>query len=259
MKSMTKLTPPSKISLLREGLSWVDMLSLPTVFLKSPKQNRTDQHPVTVIPGLGAGDSSMIPLRVFLRRNGYAPEGWGLGLNLGGKGQITDLNQLSERWDIDRNHPHKGEGEVPYLCDRMTDRVKARADKLGRPISLVGWSLGGYVAREVARDLPNEVDKVITMGSPVLGGPKYTSAVQIYKKRNFDLDWLEAEVLNRFKTPITQPITAIYSKRDGIVGWTAARDNLSPDVTHIEVNCAHLAMGLNKEIWGYILGALNAN
>lgn len=256
---MTKLLPPSKVSLLRESLSWVDMLTLPAAFLKSPKHKRTDQHPVTVIPGLGAGDSSMMPLRAFLRRHGYAPEGWGLGVNLGGKGQISDLNQLSERWDIDRHHPHMGEGEVPFLCDRMTDRVKARADALGRRISLVGWSLGGYVAREVARDLPNEVDKVITMGSPVLGGPKYTSAVRLYKARNFDLDWLEAEVLNRFETPIIQPITAIYSKRDGVVGWTAARDELSPNVTHIEVNCAHMAMGLNKEIWEFVLAALNAD
>lgn len=255
---MTKLAPPSKTSLLRESLCWVDMLSLPTAFLR-PRQNQNSKpEPVTVIPGLGAGDSSMAPLRAFLRRNGYAPEGWGLGLNLGGKGQITDLNDLSQRWDIDRSHPHMGEAEVPYLCDQMTDRIKARADREGRPIALVGWSLGGYVAREVARDLPDEVSQVITLGSPVLGGPKYTSAAKLYKKRNFDLDWLEAEVLKRFEKPIPQHITAIYSKRDGVVGWTAAQDNLSPHVTHVEVNCAHVAMGLNKEIWDITLKALES-
>ena len=253
---MTKLAPPTKLSLLREGLYWVDILTLPAAFLKPVDNPRTDKHPVTVIPGLGAGDSSMAPMRAFLKRHGYTAEGWGLGLNLGGKGQIEELSQLSSRWDIDRDHPHMGEGEVPYLCDKMTDRVKARADTLGRPISLIGWSLGGYIAREVARDLPEEVDKVITMGSPVLGGPKYTSAVGLYKKRNFDLEWLEAEIIRRFETPIMQPITAIYSERDGIVGWTAAQDNLSPNVTHIEVNCAHIAMGLNKEIWGHVLTAL---
>ena len=256
---MSKLAPPSKLNLARESLCWVDMLSLPTAFLGTRTSVQTAPHPVTVIPGLGAGDGSMAPLRAFLRRHGYAPKGWGLGRNMGGKGKMTDLSQLSNRWDVDRDHPHKGEGEVPYMCDVMTGRVKARVDELGRPISLIGWSLGGYIAREVARDLPHEVDKVITLGSPVLGGPKYTSAAKLYKKRDFDLDWLESEVLKRFETPITQPITAIYSKRDGVVGWTAAQDTLSPNVTHVEVNCAHVAMGLNKEIWGYILKALNTN
>jgi len=157
----------------------------------------------------------------------------------------------------DRDHPHVGEGEVPHMCDLMTERVKARADNLGRPISLVGWSLGGYIAREVARDLPQEVNRVITLGSPAFGGPKYTSAAALYRKRDFDLDWLESEVLKRFDTPITQPVTNIYSKRDGVVGWTAARDELSPDVTHIEVNCAHIALGLNKTVWGHVVEALS--
>ena len=258
MSFMKALSPPSKLSLARESLFWVDMLSLPSAFLTEKAKDITDRPPVTVIPGLGASDSSMMPLRAFLKRRGYAPEGWGLGVNLGGKGKLTDLSQLSDRWAVDRDHTHKGEGEVPYMCDLMTERVKARADDLGRPISLIGWSLGGYIAREVARDLPNDVDRVITMGSPVFGGPKYTSAAPLYRKRDFDLDWLESEVLKRFDTPITQPITAIYSKRDGVVGWTAAKDNLSPNVNHIEVNCAHVAMGLNKEIWGHVLKALDA-
>ena len=254
---MNTLSPPSKLSLARESLFWVDILSLPSAFLTEKAKNITDRPPVTVIPGLGASDRSMRPLRAYLRRKGYAPEGWGLGLNLGGMGKLTDLNQLSDRWNVDRDHPHVGEGEVPHMCDLMTERVKARADNLGRPISLVGWSLGGYIAREVARDLPQEVNRVITLGSPAFGGPKYTSAAALYRKRDFDLDWLESEVLKRFDTPITQPVTNIYSKRDGVVGWTAARDELSPDVTHIEVNCAHIALGLNKTVWGHVVEALS--
>ena len=77
---------------------------------------------------------------------------------------MTDLSQLSDRWAVDRDHTHKGEGEVPYMCDLMTERVKARADDLGRPISLIGWSLGGYIAREVARDLPNDVGRIRNKG-----------------------------------------------------------------------------------------------
>ncbi|RZV55156.1 MAG: alpha/beta fold hydrolase, partial [Pseudomonadales bacterium] len=149
-----------------------------------------------------------------------------------------------------------GEGEVPALIDKMHDRVKARAEALGGPVVLIGWSLGGYVAREVARDLPEHVAAVITMGSPVVGGPKYTSTAAIFRARNCDLDWIEQEVEKRFENPIRQPITAIFSKRDGVVGWRSSIDHFSPHVNHIEVNVSHIGMGLNAGVWRLVLNAL---
>lgn len=252
---MTDPTPPTlaqpkRGNLFHELVSPLYMTGLPLFMTPKTKQTLPSQElsPVMVIPGFGANDISMAPLRLYLRKYGFKTQGWGLGLNLGGKDQIDSLSQLSDRWDIDRDHSHQGEGEVPYLCDRVADRVKKSSEKLGRPLSLVGWSLGGYIAREVARDLPDHVDKIVTMGSPVIGGPKYTRTATIFEKRNFDLDWLEAETVKRHERPITQPITLIYSKRDGVVGWQAAQDRFSPNVTHHEIDCAHMAMGLNHQI-----------
>jgi pimeloyl-ACP methyl ester carboxylesterase len=249
------LKPPRKRNLLNEMVSPLYMTGIAKSLLPIGQKTKGD-HPVTVIPGFGANDASMWPLRHFLNKQGYAAEGWGLGLNLGGRGQIDSLHALSENWEVDRDHPHNGEGEVPYLVDQMRVRVEARAEKLGRAISLVGWSLGGYIAREVARDLPEQVDCVITMGSPVVGGPKYTRTAKLFEKRNFDLDWLESETVRRFDKPITQPITAIYSKGDGVVAWQAAQDPYSENVTHIEVACSHMALGVNAKVMTHVLAAL---
>ena len=82
----------------------------------------------------------------------------------------------------------------------------------------------------------------------MIGGPKYTRTAALFEKRNFDLDWLELETVRRHEKPITQPITLIYSKRDGVVGWEAAQDTFSPNVIHHEVNCSHMALGLNKAV-----------
>lgn len=252
---MTDRTPdtlkqPERTNLIHEMISPVYMTGLPALLAPRQRLSNTaeDLNPVMVIPGFGANDISMAPLRFYLRKYGFKTHGWGLGLNLGGKGQLDSLDQLSDNWDIDRDHPHQGEGEVPYLCDRVAKRVRGQSEKLGRPMSLVGWSLGGYIAREVARDLPDHVDKIVTMGSPVIGGPKYTRTAALFEKRNFDLDWLETETLKRHERPIIQPITLIYSKRDGVVGWQAAQDKFSPNVTHYEVDCAHIAMGLNRKV-----------
>ena len=254
----TEIKPPSKLNLLREAFAAVDMLGMPKA-LNVARKNKVaarNETPVIVLPGLGANDFSTAPMRYFLSKNGFDVEGWGLGFNSGGRGMITDLNELSSGWDVDRSRSHAGEGEVPALCDKMAERVRQRSIALGRPVALVGWSLGGYVAREVARDLPDHVASVITMGSPAIGGPKYTSAAPLYKARNFDLDWVAAETERRHRIPIMQPITNIYSKRDGVVAWEASIDNYSPNVRHVEVDVSHMGLGLNADVWHIVLEAL---
>ena len=125
-------------------------------------------------------------------------------------------------------------------------------------MSLVGWSLGGYMAREVARDLPGIVERVVTMGSPTVGGPKYTAAARFFNRNGMDLDWIEREIARRESRPIAQPITAIVSKTDAIVDWNAAIDRSSPRVEHIELDAAHLGMGFNLDVWSCVLAALQA-
>lgn len=256
----SQLKPPSKFDLFREMFAAVDMVGMPVALMRASQKRPQPAAatPVIVLPGLGANDYSTAPMRYFLKKHGFQTEGWGLGLNTGGRGLISNLDQLSDRWNVDKTRSNAGEGEVPALCDKMTARVMARSEALGTPIDLVGWSLGGYVAREVARDLPDHVSRVITMGSPVVGGPKYTSAAPIYAARNFDLDWIAEETEKRHDVPIQQPVTAIYSKRDGVVGWQASIDKYSPNVTHIEVNVSHVGLGLNAGVWRHVLDALSA-
>ena len=258
MKQTVK--PPSRINTIRELLAPADMLGVPSAMLRARKHKASSKKklPIIVLPGIGADDYSTWPLRYFLSRHGYQAEGWGIGRNTAGRGLIKRMDELSDRWDTDRDRSHRGEGEVPALCDKMYERVRSRAKELKSPVVLIGWSLGGYVAREVARDLPGEVAAVITMGSPVIGGPKYTSAARIYKARRCDLDWIEREVEKRFANPIRQPITAIYSKRDGVVGWSSAIDHYSPNVRHVEVSVSHLGLGLNAGVWKHVLNALES-
>ena len=147
--------------------------------------------PVTLLPGLWASDKSMQKLRLFLTRSGYDAQGWGLGRNLAGRGWSGEISDLSDGWAIgERDRPHKGEGAVPALCDQFGELVKQRSETIGRPIALVGWSLGGFLAREAARDHPEHVSGVITLGSPIVGGPKYSFVNGRYRRRGLDVDWI---------------------------------------------------------------------
>jgi len=103
----------------------------------------------------------MSTLRRFLTKSGYDAQGWGLGRNVAGRDWRGEISELSEGWAI---------GE--------RDRKNR-----GKPVALVGWSLGGFLAREAARDFPAHVSGVITLGSPLTGGPKYTFVNGRYKRR----------------------------------------------------------------------------
>lgn len=257
-KTDTKREAPSRRSFAREMLAVTDMLGVPGALLGAPRKGTMPERkcPVMLLPGFGAPGFSMSPLGLYLSKHGFETLDWGLGVNRGGKGLITSLDELSDRWEIDRTREHNGEGDVPALCDKVADRVKAAAQKSGGKLHVVGWSLGGYLAREVARDMPDYVQSVVTMGAPVFGGPKYTSVAPLYRAQNVDLDWVEEEIEKRFKNPIQPPLTSIYSKRDGVVGWRAAFDDLSPNITHHEVNISHLGLGLNAKVWKIVLKAL---
>lgn len=254
------LSPPTRRSLLLESRAAIDMARMFGPLLTAGFGKRPDRKSplVIVAPGFGSGDRYTLPLRHYLRRLKFDVEGWGLGTNLAGINLPHTLDDLSERWQPTPKPVYRGEASVPYLCDLYAERVAQRHEETGRQIALVGWSLGGYLSREVARDLPDVVDRVITMGSPTIGGPKYTLAADFFVKRGMDLDWIEEEILKRESRPITQPITAIFSKTDGIVSWQAAIDHHSERVTHIEVSAAHLGMGFNPTIWSHIVTALDA-
>lgn len=192
---------------------------------KLARQPRGTGRPVLVLPGFGAGDISTMPLRRYLRGLGHDARGWGLGQN---------------------------QGDVGALVPIVFDRVLGMAERTGHPVPLVGWSLGGVIAREVAREAPQAVEQVITFGSPVVGGPKYTRVGDTYRARGVDLDQIEARIAARDAVPITVPITAIYTKGDGVVAWRACIDHVSPHVDHVEVRTTHLGLGLHHEVFAVV-------
>ncbi len=99
---------------------------------------------------------------------------------------------------------------------------------------------------------------VITLRKPVNGGPKHTTVAPLFKARKMDLHWIETAVEDRAIKPITQLVTAVYSKTDGIVSEYAVLDTQNANVRHVEVSVSHLAMAVNAEVWGIIKGALKS-
>lgn len=178
------------------------------------------QRPVLVLPGFRCDDRATSVIRAYLRRRGFDPQGWDLGVNRG------NVNSL-----------------LPKLGD-LTDRLAQRA---GQPVGLVGWSLGGYLAREIARDHPQAVHRVVTLGSPVVGGPKYTLAARHYIRAKIDLDDIEAQVAARYQRRLETPVTAIYSRDDGVVHWTACIDRVSPRVEHVPIRCSHIGFAFHAD------------
>ena len=226
------MQPPSRLALLGETRivgEWTAMrLALPLLRRTAP---RGDGGPVMVVPGFATDDSWTESLRRFLADVGHDVHGWGLG----------------------RNH-----GRVPELIGRLVDRTEDLADAAGRPVRLVGWSLGGYLVREVARLRPALVDRVVTLGAPVVGGPKYTASAPMYVKKGYDLDAIEADVAARETEPITVRVDAIYSRFDGVVAWRACIDHVSPDVRHHEVGSSHLGLVASPDVFRLVAELLAA-
>jgi pimeloyl-ACP methyl ester carboxylesterase len=184
-----------------------------------------------LVPGYRTDESSMRPLGRYLAFLGYDVYDWGLGRNNG---------------DVDGYTHRVGE---------LAAEISAAAGD--QPVTLIGWSLGGVIARETARLYPDTVREVITMGTPIVGGPKYTAVAQRFAKiANIDLDEFEKEVHERNSIGIRQPITAIYSRSDGVVGWRACVDTYNQHARNIEVNSSHFGIGANSRVWRLIADVL---
>ncbi len=188
-------------------------------------QPRGGGRPVMVIPGFGANDASTIPLRGYLGGLGYECRGWGLGVN---------------------------DGDLGVLLPEALGRIVAWSAQRSCRVSLVGWSLGGVIARESARDRPDVVEQVITFGTP-LWGPRHTNTSMA--RATPDRDEIERRILDRSNDPIRRPVTAIYSRNDGIVHWKACVDP-DPNVLNIEVSSSHLGLGIDPDVWRIVASTL---
>jgi len=211
------LRPPSRTLMFLEGRALHEfgafVGALPLLSL-APKG---DGHPVLVLPGLVASDGSTRPLRSFLRNRGYAVSGWRQGRNLG-------LREGVQRG--------------------MLDLVTELSDSHRRKISLIGWSLGGLYARQLAKMMPDRVRSVITLGSPFAGTPKSTHAWRVYEMAS---GRGAEEQDHRFGGALDEappvPTTAIFSRTDGICAWQGCVEKTSALSESIEVDSSHCGMG----------------
>lgn len=214
---------PSWLTAAREATGLLELPRLAWELRRLRAEPRGDGSPVVVLPGFGADDRSTWPLRRFLAARGWASRGWGLGTN---------------------------RAEVPDSIREVGRQVEREVDRRGGPVSLVGWSLGGYIAREVARDLPEAVRRVVTLGSPVIGGPKYTTVAALASLQGWDLDEIEGWVEERKRVALRVPVTAIYSRRDGIVAWQACVDpEDGGPIEHEEVDATHVGLGFSPDVY----------
>lgn len=211
----------SRFDTLKELRLPVDALGWVPAWLATKVRRSEQPRSILLLPGFGAGPRSLHVMQHFLARHGHRVRDWGLGVNT---------------------------GEAKKLRVALEPIVRSLIDAHGEPIVVVGWSLGGFIAREYAREHPEQVRRVITLGSPVIGGPRYTATAERYRAQGHDLDELERAVMQRYATPLRVPVSAIYSKRDGIVAWQACVDRWSPDVHHVEVGETHLGLVLSPRV-----------
>lgn len=216
--------PPPSLRALGELGSPLDAARLVGAWPRLSQVPRGDGHLVVDIPGWRAPELTGAPLRRYLRRLGYDARGWGFGTNTG-----------DPRRDVER------------LSGRLLELVAAKRE----PASLVGWSLGGVIAREVARRHPDAVRQVITYGTPVTGGPRHTTVARAYR-RGPDPDARRVAERLDPTAPIPVPLTILFSKRDGIVSWQACLDHTSPDAEHVEVSSTHIGMGIDPDVWAVV-------
>jgi pimeloyl-ACP methyl ester carboxylesterase len=180
-----------------------------------------DGHPVMVMPGFLASDFSTKLLRTFLKSRGYRAYGWKLGRNLG-----------------KQSHPETGCGED------VIARFEDIYHKHGQKVSLIGWSLGGIYARELAKLHPDMTRQVITLGSPFSLSLKANHATKIFEKTSgYGLHEMNPELRQNMPIAPNVPTTSIYSKSDGITAWECCLESPDETTQNIEVSSSHCGLG----------------
>lgn len=215
--------PPSKFYALTEpGRAMTELFSFYAMRPAMSLLPKGDGHGVLVLPGFMASDGSTAPLRSLLCDLGYACGGWELGRNV-----------------------HVDDARV----EAMAAKVEAMYAETGRKISIVGWSLGGVFARELAKMMPEMVRLVISLGSPISDDRNHTNARRLF-------EWLNGETPEPVRNgrfmgldeapPV--PTTSILTKSDGVVHWRGSVQKPQQDTENIEVFASHLGLGVNPAV-----------
>jgi pimeloyl-ACP methyl ester carboxylesterase len=197
------------------------------------RNQRGDGRPVLVLPGLVADDLSTRPLRRLLKTVGYSPYAWGLRRNV---------------------------GPTRRIVAGLDARLKAIYEQHGRPVSVVGQSLGGIMGRDLAIRHPGLVDRIISLASPV----SMTSLAQ--SRAHWTYDLFSAHHLPEYaveewtQQPAPDvPATSVYSRSDGVCHWEASRYPDGPLTENIEIYASHCGMGVHPAAVYAVLDRLAAD
>jgi pimeloyl-ACP methyl ester carboxylesterase len=217
--SERQLRPPSLFLMLAEARG---LLELNSSLVLSPllmRAQKGDGHPVLALPGFLASDLSMVPMRHYLKALGYDTYAWNMGRNLGG---------------------------VASKRGALRDLVKRIYEATGRKVSIVGWSLGGVYARDLALQAPEMVRCVITLGSPFTNDIRATNATRLYEALSGEEVDDIPEIRSAIAGDLPVPATSIYSRTDGIVNWRTSVSRPSASAENIEIHFAsHIGLGVN--------------
>lgn len=178
-----------------------------------------------VIPGFGAGDKSTAVLRSYLRWLGYAPMGWGLGRNLGAR-TIGQHNEV------------------------LVERLGQLHRQLGEKITLIGWSMGGIIARMVARERMEAVARIVLLAAPITGNPYSNRGWSAYERMSgHSLAHPVARAqIRQSKLPMPVPSTSLYSKSDGVVHWECCLEPATRHSRNIEVRSSHCGFAFSPPV-----------
>lgn len=180
---------------------------------------RSDGRSILLIPGLLASERRMQPLRAVLAMAGYDAHDWAMGRNFGPK--LDTLEQI----------------------DRRVDTIRRES---GRPVTLIGWSLGGLFAREYAKYATEKVEGVVTMGTPFSGDPRANYAWRLYQLvSGHAVDAPPFPCIREEKPPV--PTIALWSARDGVVSPDCAKGRAGERDRAIEVDCTHMGFAAAPE------------
>lgn len=214
-----RLRPPGLGLLLAEARGIFEFnasLLLSPLLMRAP---RGDGHPVLALPGFLASDLSMAPMRRYLSELGYDAHAWRMGRNTGG---------------------------ISRMRAALRDRLAEIHTSSGRKVSIVGWSLGGVYARDLALQAPEMVRYVVTLGSPFANDVRATNATRLYEALSGEGVEDNSELREAISGDLPVPTTSIYSRTDGIVNWRTCLVRPSETAENIEVHLAsHVGLGVN--------------
>ena len=226
MANISDDRPPSRLQLAREGLALAARFY--RAFGRLGERGPEDGPKLMVLPGFLATDRTTLGLQRALAGAGYRVTGWGLGIN---RGVSADL----------------------------LGRIAARVEAFGRgePVILVGWSLGGIYAREVAKARPDLVSQVVTLGTPFSGDRRGNNVWRLYELvAGHPVDDPPIKVVIEEKPPV--PTLAIWSRRDGIVAPACARGQAGESDRQIEFDCGHMAFAVSSRAYPKIVEAIRS-